>query len=429
MRTERDELGERTLDSDCLYGLQSLRARENFGFIGGPVKKDMVRAMLIVKKAAAMSYLQLEKDGSEKAKWEMIVRACDGLLSGEDEDAFITPALQGGAGTSLNMNVDEVVANKALKLMGKQPGSYDVIHPLDDVNRGQSTNDTYPTALKIAAIQKLRLLSDECSRLQESFQRKEQEFSHISKLGRTEMMDATAVTLGEEFGAFGQAIARDRWRIYKVEERLRQVNLGGTAVGSGVNADRRYIYKVIDILRDLTDIGLARAEYPMDITQNQDVFAEASGLLKAMAVNLMKIAGDLRLMASGPFGGLAEIRLPKLQRGSTIMPGKVNPVIPEMVTQAAIRVIANDSAITMAASMGNLELNAFMPLIADSLLDSLDLLIRAAEIFRLKCVDGICANEEKCREYLEKAVQPARTEAARIEGYDRASGLITEDKK
>ena len=343
------------------------------------------------------------------------------------DDAFCTSALQGGAGTSTNMNVNEVIANLALTVLGQAPGNYDTIHPLDDVNRGQSTNDVYPTALRIAAIQKLRTLSDACAFLQEALQKKELEFDHIKKLGRTELMDAMEVTLGSEFGAFAQGIARDRWRLYKIEERLRQVNLGGTAVGTGAHADRRYRYLVIEHLRNLTDIGLAAAEYPMDITQNQDVFVEVSGLLKSLAVNLMKIASDLRLMASGPFGGLHEITLPALQRGSTIMPGKVNPVIPEMVSQAAMRVIANDTAITLAASNGNFELNAFLPLIADSLLESLELLRDTVILFQKNCIDGILADEQSCLETLKCSRVDLYHRSTEI-GYDKAEERYYQEK-
>ena len=246
---------------------------------------------------------------------------------------FCTDALQGGAGTSTNMNVNEVIANKALVLSGNMKGRYDIIHPINDVNHSQSTNDVYPTALRISCIGLVRQLSDELAKLQESLQHKEQEYNMITKIGRTQLMDALPITLGQEFGAYSQAIGRDRWRIYKVEERLRQVNLGGTAVGTGDNTHRRYGFTVVDALRDITGYGLATAEYPMDLTQNNDVFVEISGLLKSCAVNLNKICNDLRLMNSGPKGGLSEIRLDELQAGSSIMPGKVNPVIPEMVTQ------------------------------------------------------------------------------------------------
>ena len=384
MRTERDALGVLELPDDTLYGINTARALENFNLGQRPMNRNLLRAIVLVKKAAAITYR--DKNLRDANIENAIITACDRVLSGNYWDSFPVQALQGGAGTSANMNVNEVIANLALVELGYRPGEYQVIHPLDDVNRGQSTNDVYPTALRIAAIGQLRELSDECAKLQTALQEKENAWQDVRKLGRTELMDAVPVTLGEEFGAYAQAVARDRWRLYKVEERLRQVNLGGTAVGLSGGAERKYRYGVVEELRRLTGFGLAAAEYPMDLTQNNDVFVEVSGLVKAMAVNLMKLSNDLRLMNSGPHGGLGEVRLKALQQGSSIMPGKVNPVIPEMVMQCAMRVIANDTAITMAAAHGEFELNAFFPLIADCLLESLELMTRAARLFREKCV-------------------------------------------
>jgi len=423
MRSEKDKIGELLLAEDTLYGIHTARAVENFPISGRRVQLKLVYAIATVKKAAAMTHASLGLLDETKA--DAIIHACDALLAGEADGALVTDALQGGAGTSTNMNVNEVVANLALGTLGEACGAYEVISPLDDVNRGQSTNDVYPTALRIAAIQMVRQLSDECARLQESLQKKEQEYADILKLGRTELMDAMPVTLGQEFGAFAQAVSRDRWRIYKVEERLRLVNLGGTAVGTGSNAQRKYTYKVVDTLRELTGIGLARSEYPMDLTQNNDVFVEVSGLLKALAVNLIKISTDLRLMNSGPNGGFGEIVLQELQAGSSIMPGKVNPVIPEMVTQAAMRVIANDTAVSMAAAGGNFELNAFLPLIADSLLESLSLLCNAVKALREKCVRTLTANRENCMERLTRSSVLATALAPYI-GYDTAAGILEE---
>ncbi|MDR0878218.1 MAG: aspartate ammonia-lyase [Treponema sp.] len=440
MRIEKDSLGEMTLPDDALYGIQSARAAENFSLGYKRVNKHLIRAMVTVKKAAAITYKKLasintSKDTSKKPndpdtldtskKYSAIIGACDKILAGAAEDAFITGALQGGAGTSLNMNVNEVIANVALTVIGKKPGDYGEIHPLDDVNRGQSTNDVYPTALRIASIELLRELSGGCAELQEALQKREQEFAAVKKLGRTELMDAVPVTLGEEFGAYAQAIARDRWRLYKAEERLRQVNLGGTAVGLSGNAEKKYRFMVIEELRELSGIGLAAAEYPMDITQNNDVFVEVSGLLKALAVNLMKIANDFRLMNSGPHGGIGELKLAAMQAGSTIMPGKVNPVIPEMVIQTAIKVMANDYAVTIAASHGEFELNAFCPLIADSLLESLSLLNRAVKIFREKCVETLEADSEKCTALLDASFAFAASYAPHL-GYDKVSAIIKE---
>jgi aspartate ammonia-lyase len=433
-RIERDFLGEAELPEDALYGLQTKRGADNFALGYKRTNPRLIRAMIIVKKAAALTYAEQEKAGAKGAAgesrqevYEAIAAACGRLLAGEATDAFILDALQGGAGTSTNMNVNEVIANLALTMTGRKPGDYGFIHPLDDVNRGQSTNDVFPTALRIAAIGLLRELSEGCAKLQESLQKRETEFDGIKKLGRTELMDAVPVTLGSEFGAYAQAIGRDRWRLYKAEERLRQVNLGGTAVGRPDSASRKYRFAVIEKLRELTGMGLAPAEYPMDVTQNNDVFVEVSGLLKALAVNLMKTAGDLRLMNSGPLGGLGELRLAPLQAGSTIMPGKVNPVIPEMTIQAAIRVIANDYAVTTAAAHGELELNALEPLIADALLESLSLLERTVYIFRVRCVDLLSARRERCEALLEASCAFAASYVPAL-GYDRVAAVIARNE-
>lgn len=421
MRTERDVLGEMELPENAMYGINSARALENFDLKGRTVNMELIRAIVIVKKAAALSYRKL-KIGDEKV-WTAILAACDHILAGEYDSQFRLQALQGGAGTSINMNVNEVVANAAIIELGGKPGDYGLVHPIDDVNRGQSTNDVVPTALRIAAVKNLRLLSEECSKLQTSLQKRENEYEDVMKLGRTELMDAVPVSAGQEFGAYAQAIARDRWRLYKAEERLRQVNIGGTAVGLMDTADRRYRFEIIEQLRLLTGYGLAAAEYPMDVTQNNDVFVEISGLLKALAVNLLKISNDLRLMNSGPYGGLGEIRLAEMQQGSSIMPGKVNPVIPEMTMQCAMRVIANDSAITMAAAHGEFELNAFLPLIADSLLESLTLMTNAVRLFCSKCIDILQVNEENCKIHLDKSYAFAASYISKL-GYDAVSRVV-----
>ncbi|BCJ93027.1 aspartate ammonia-lyase [Anaerocolumna cellulosilytica] len=424
MRMEQDSLGEMELPDNILYGIQSARAKDNFALNYKSTNLHLIYAIVKVKKAAALTY---EKLGiGKKEIYPYIIRACDEILSGIWKEQFPIDALQGGAGTSANMNVNEVIANIALQLMGKNTGEYEFIHPLEDVNRGQSTNDIYPSALRIASIELLRNLSESCAKLQQSLQERENEFEDIKKLGRTELMDAIPITLGNEFGAYAQAISRDRWRLYKVEERLRQINLGGTAVGNASNADKKYRFLVIEKLRELTDMGLAAAEYPMDITQNNDVFVEVSGLLKALAVNLMKISNDLRLMNSGPHGGFGEIRLAPVQMGSTIMPGKVNPVIPEMVMQTAIKVIANDCAITTAAAHGEFELNAFLPLIAEALLESLSILERAVTLLRLKCVETLQPDKERCLELLSQSYAFATAYTSKL-GYDTVSRIIKEN--
>jgi len=423
MRIERDTHGEMTLDDQCYYGLQTARALENFPILRQPVHPDLVRALVQVKKAAVLTNLQHAFIDPDIGR--AISQACDEVLTGALQDQFVVDALQGGAGTSANMNVNEVLANQALEILGATKGDYARIHPIDHVNLFQSTNDVFPTAVRIAAIGRLKSVSEQFARLQTALQEKEQAFAAILKVGRTQLQDAVPVTLGQEFGAWAQAIARDRWRLYKVEERLRQVNIGGTAVGTGINAPRKYLFTMIDKLREVTGLGLARAEYLMDPTQNNDVFVEVSGLLKTAAVNLSKIANDLRLLSSGPRAGLGEIRLPALQSGSSIMPGKVNPVLPEAVNQVAYQIMANDLAITLAAQGGQLELNAFLPLIAHNLLQMLDLLDHVVPLFIDKCISGIAPDEIRCRELLERSTAIVTALTGHI-GYDRAAEIAAE---
>ena len=446
IRIEKDTIGTRELPSDCLYGIQTARALVNFPVSFRPVRKELLRAVVQVKLAAAQAHRDLALLSDEKAG--AICSACllllSTVLSEESEsdagtsctlpaeyggftycDIFPTDALQGGAGTSTHMNVNEVIANLGLLITGHRCGEYEYLHPLDDVNLSQSTNDVYPTSLRIASIYQVRGLSTALSELQEAFQQKENAFSGIVKLGRTQLMDALPITLGEEFGAYAQAAARDRWRIYKVEERLRQTNLGGTAVGTGTNATRKYAYLVIDKLQGITGLGLARAEYPMDLTQNCDVFVEVSGLLKSCAVSLMKISSDLRLMNSGPRGGFGEIHLEDRQAGSTIMAGKVNPVIAEMTGQTAMQVIANDTAITLAAMSGQFELNAFLPLLADKLLESLFILKNAVRLFRMYAVESIVPDEKNCAEHVMRSTVLSTSLIPDI-GYEKAAGISKE---
>jgi aspartate ammonia-lyase len=419
-RTEKDFLGTLNVPSEAYYGIHSLRAAHNFSVSGFDVPQELIRALAEVKQACARANVRANLLALEIG--EAIVNAASEVIQGKLADQFITDAFQGGAGTSLNMNMNEVLANRAIELLGGEKGGYHLVHPLDHVNLSQSTNDVYPTALKVAAIRTVLALAEAIARLQGAFQEKEAAFAHVLKLGRTEMQDAVPVTLGQEFGAFAEAVARDRWRLFKVEERLRQVNLGGTAIGTGLNAEREYIYAAIEELQEITGLGVARAENMIDVTQNADVFAEVSGLIKAAAVNLAKIAADLRLLSSGPGGGIAEIALPQMQAGSTIMPGKVNPVIPEMVTQVALQVISFDQAITLAAASGQLELNAFLPLIAFNLLSALTLMTNAVNVFRVSCVEGIQANEEACRYWLERSLCLV-TALVPYVGYEKAAEL------
>jgi len=417
-RLEEDLLGEKNIDNCTYSGINTARALENFDLNGKTVNLKLIKEIALIKKAAAMTNKKLNLLAPEKA--DAIIKASEDIIAGKFDDEFKISAFQGGAGTSTNMNVNEVIANRAIELLDGTKGDYNLVHPLNHVNMSQSTNDVYPSALRIAAIRLIRKLSNSLSSLQEALQIKENEFSDVIKLGRTQLMDALPMTAGQSFGAYSKAIERDRWRIYKVEERLRQINLGGTAIGTGLNATNKYVFMMTDTIQELTGLGIARSDYPMDITQNCDIFVETSGLLKSCSVNLLKISNDLRLLNSGPRGGIGEVILPNMQAGSTIMPGKINPVIPEMVAQVSLRVIANDSAITMASSMGQLELYAFTPLIAECLLESLELLDRSVMIFKDKCITGLKMNSDRCLENLEKSLVSATALVPHL-GYDKAS--------
>ena len=425
MRKEKDLLGEMEIPADALYGIHTARAMENFPLAERAVHKKLISAFGAVKLACAKTNHEL-KNWDEK-KYSAIAHACEEMISGKLDEHIKVDALQGGAGTSTNMNVNEVLANRALVILGKSAGDYDTISPIDDINLHQSTNDTYPTALKVAALRQLDELEKNIVILLEHFQQKEKQFADIVKLGRTQLQDAVLTTLGRQMSAYADAIGRDRWRVYKCGERLRVVNLGGTAIGTGLGAPRKYIFRVVEHLKDITKLPVCRAENLIEATQNTDVFVEVSGILKAHASNLLKISTDLRILSSGPDGGIGEIVLPARQAGSSIMPGKVNPVIPEAVSQAAIMVMANDTAITQACSAGNLELNQFMPLIADAMLTSIQLLTNACEIFSKFCVSGIEANEKRCRQNVETSTAIVTALVGKI-GYKTAQEIASSAK-
>lgn len=417
-RVEHDLLGEMEIPSDAYYGIHTLRAIGNFPLLGQRVAPSLIQAMAEVKKAAILSneklgYLPVSKSSA-------MIQACDEVIQGQWLEQFPLDALQGGAGTSTHMNLNEVIANRALEILGHPKGRYDLIHPLDDVNLHQSTNDLYPTAIKVASLRLLEKLSEKIARLQGALQKKEQEFHACLKLARTELQDAIPTTLGNSFSAFAEAIARDRWRIFKSMERLKSINLGGTAIGTGFGAPKNYSYLITQILQETTQLPLARGENLIDLTQNMDSFVEVSGILKAHAVNLFKIASDLRLLSSGPNAGLGEISLPPQQAGSSIMVGKVNPVIPEAITQVSLKVIGNDQIITQVGQLGQLELNAFLPLLAHSFLENLHLLIQANDIFRERSIEGIIANQESCHRHLYESASTLAILIPRI-GYEKAT--------
>ena len=423
MRIESDSLGEFQVPTHALYGIHTARALANFPLSGQPCAPGLIRGMVLVKLACARTNAEL--GFLDAAVSNAIGQACGELAGGALTSEVVVDALQGGAGTSLNMNVNEVLANRAEEILGGRRGEYRLVHPLHHVNLHQSTNDVFPTALKIAAIEGLRKLEKAIAALQTAFQSKEQVFAGVVKVGRTQLQDACPMTLGAEFSAWAEALGRDRWRVFKCEERLRVVNLGGTAIGTGLTAPRDYIFQVTDKLREVTHLGLSRAENLVDATQNADVFVEVSGILKAHAVNLFKISSDLRLLASGPHAGVGELMLPAVQVGSSVMPGKVNPVICEAVGQSALQVMSQDMAITLAAQSGQLELNAFLPLIAHALLGNLGLLERACDIFRERCIEGIEANTVRCSELLEQS-HSLVTALVPALGYELAADIATE---
>jgi aspartate ammonia-lyase len=417
-------LGKRELPAAVLYGIHTLRALENFPLSARPVHAGLARAYGDVKLACARVNCELGCWRDDTAKAAAIEQACLELASGALASHIVVDALQGGAGTSTNLNVDEVLANRALSILGLPPGSYHRVSPLDDLNLHQSTNDTYPTALRLAAIRSIGVLQERVVALQQAFQDAERRFAGIVKTGRTEMQDAVLTTLGREMGAYAEALGRDRWRIYKCEERLRVVNLGGTAIGTGLTAPRAYIFRVVEELRAITGIGFARAENLVEATQNADVFVEVSGMLKALAASLWKICSDLRVLSSTH----GEIRLPERQAGSSIMPGKVNPVIPEAVTQCAILVFGYDAALGMACASGSLELNPFLPLVAFCLLESLDLLSNACGILGSHCVEGITANEVLCREGVNQSTATVTALVPAL-GYECACAVAREARE
>ncbi|HPT71626.1 MAG TPA: aspartate ammonia-lyase [Candidatus Cloacimonadota bacterium] len=423
MRIESDGLGTIEILEDAAWGCQTQRAINNFPLSGYRMHRYFIQAFAYVKKAAAQVNMNLGYLDGKMA--EAIIQVCDEIITGEHHDQFVLDAFQGGAGTSTNMNFNEVIAYMADKRLTDNFGSSDPVLPLEHVNMHQSTNDVYPTAVRVAILFYLKDLEREISSLQEEFQKKEKEFSHVVKLGRTELMDAVPLTLGMEFGAYAEAIARDRWRIFKCRERIKVINLGGTAIGTGLGAPREYIFKVGEALRSLTGLSISRSENLVDATQNLDPIVEISGMLKTYASNLLKISNDLRLMNMGPDGGIAEIRLPEMQAGSTIMPGKINPVIPEAIGQVALRVIANDNLISIAAGLGQLELNQYFPLIAFTILETLHMLVNASAILRDKCLISLQANEDICLEHVINSKTLA-TILVPVLGYYRVEAVLKE---
>lgn len=417
-RREHDSLGEVEVDSNAFYGANALRARENFNITGRTCDDKLIDAILEVKKACA---IENEKIGLlTNAQKEAIISACNLLLGGSYRENFIVDPIQGGAGTSFNMNANEVIANMANQSLGGNLGVYDKVHPNDHVNKGQSTNDVIPTSGKIALIRYFKELYDENIKLINAIEDKADEFKEVYKMGRTQLQDAIPISLGQEFAAYARVLKRDNERFKKAIHSLSFVNLGGTAIGTGLNADKTYVEEIVPVLAEVTGLNLKQNEDLIDGTQNLDGFTYSSSILKTYASNLSKIANDLRLMSSGPQVGIADIKLPARQAGSSIMPGKVNPVIPEVVNQVAFGVIGNDLTVTMAVEAGQLELNAFEPIIFYKLFESLKTLKGAIYTLRVNCIENITANEKYLSDQVEKSVGLVTALAPHI-GYEKAS--------
>lgn len=419
-RMEKDSIGAKDVPQDVYYGVQSLRAAENFPITGLALHPELIRSLAYIKKAAAIT--NTETGLLEKQKAHAIMQACDEIISGGLRDHFIVDPIQGGAGTSLNMNANEVIANRAIEILGGEKGGYSLIHPNDHVNCGQSTNDVIPTAGKMTALRLLGGLKKELVRLHEAFLEKSAEFDHVIKMGRTQMQDAVPIRLGQEFQAYADAVLRDIRRMDKAMDEMRVLNMGGTAIGTGINADKAYLRRIVPNLSAVANMEFTQASDLIDATQNLDPFVAVSGAVKACAVTLSKIANDLRLMSSGPRTGFGEINLPARQNGSSIMPGKVNPVIPEVVNQVAFHVIGNDVTVTMAAEAGQLELNAFEPIVFFCLFQSIDTLAYAVRTFVNNCVTGITANETRCRYLVENSIGIITAVCPHI-GYQKAADI------
>ena len=434
-RTEHDFLGDMTLPADTLYGIQTARALENFPITDVPVSHfpELVAALAMVKKACALANRDL--GALEEYFCDRIAEACDDVLGGRGHAYFAVDMIQGGAGTSTNMNANEVIANIALTNMGHFPGDYDRLHPNDHVNCSQSTNDVYPTAMRLAVLGQCDALMAAQEKLRRAFEAKALEFAGIRKVGRTQLQDAVPMTLGMEFAAFAATVQEDIERIVQLSELLKEVNLGGTAIGTGINAPVGYQERAVAHLSAISGYNLVKSKDLIEATSDTGAFVTFSGVLKRIAVKLSKICNDLRLLSSGPRAGFGEIRLPAVQPGSSIMPGKVNPVIPEVVNQVAYQVIGNDLTVTFAAEAGQLQLNAMEPVMLFNVLQSLRILTRAITVLTERCVEGIKADVKRCDQLvdgsliLSTALVPhiGYEDAARVAGLARERGLTVAD--
>lgn len=422
-RLEHDAIGEKEVPAEAYYGIQTLRAHENFYITGLKMHPEMINSVAQIKKAAAITNFEVGE--LDKRIANAIVEACDEIISGKWHDQFIVDPIQGGAGTSLNMNANEVIANRAIEILGGEKGDYGIVNPNDHVNFGQSTNDVFPSCGKMAVLKLMDKAQEQLHRLEAALMEKSREFDSVIKMGRTQLQDAVPIRLGQEFHAYASAIRRDIRRFDNAKDEIKSLNLGGTAIGTGLNADVQYFKRVVKNMSTLTGQDLVQSYDMIDATQNLDSYASVSGIVKNCAINLSKMSNDLRLMSSGPRTGFGEINLPARQNGSSIMPGNINPVIPEVVNQVAFNIIGNDMTITMAAEAGQLELNAFEPIIFYNLFQSIETLTFAVKTLIDNCIVGITANEEHCRRMVESSIGII-TAICPYVGYERASNIAKE---
>ena len=422
-RVEHDSIGEKKVPINAYYGVQTLRAAENFSITGLKMPPEMINSIAQIKKAAAITNFEVGR--LDKKRADAIVQACDEIVSGKLHEAFIVDPIQGGAGTSLNMNANEVIANRAIEILGGKKGDYSVVNPNDHVNYGQSTNDVFPSCGRLTALKLLYKAQGELERLYDVLMEKSKEFDHVIKMGRTQLQDAVPIRLGQEFRAYATAIRRDINRFDRAKDEMRNLNMGGTAIGTGLNADVQYLQRVVRNLALVSGLELVQAYDLIDATQNLDGYVACSGITKSCAVNLSKMSNDLRLMSSGPRTGLGEINLPPKQNGSSIMPGKVNPVIPEVVNQVAFNVIGNDMPVAMAAEAGQLDLNAFEPIIFYKLFQNIETIAAAVRTLVDNCISGITANEDHCRNLVENSVGII-TAICPYVGYEKAACVAKE---
>ncbi|GAB7140286.1 aspartate ammonia-lyase [Deferribacterales bacterium RsTz2092] len=422
-RKESDSIGEINVPVEAYYGAQTARAVENFPITGQKLHPALVRAIVIVKKAAALANKTAGQLSANIA--DAIVKVCDEILSGKLTEWFVVDPIQGGAGTSINMNANEVISNRATELLGKKRGDYSLINPNDHVNMGQSTNDAFPTAIRIAALDLSTALIDEMNKLSKAFTDKAKEFDGVLKMGRTHLQDAVPIRLGQEFDAYRRLVDRDIARISTASKSLLAVNIGATAVGTGLNADVNYIKNVVKELAKLTSYDISNSESLVDGTQNADAYIEISSALKVCMVGMSKVCNDIRLMASGPRCGLNELLLPPRQPGSSIMPGKVNPVMAEVVNQSAFQVIGNDLTISMACEAGQFELNVMEPVIVYNLLNSMSIMTNSFRVFRQYLLEGIVANKQRMNDYVDSSVGVVTALNPHI-GYKAAAKIAKE---